>query len=143
MKAGIQESESQQVVDKKRRRKIVTVPCCVLSHCEFVILCFFQLLFLKALDSRAAAQQDAVVAAQTKVSIFFSRQHLLSHFQNELHWQRVTNCAASDCREGPYGNIARSSRKELSGFPHFCKFLCDFIYIYMYVKCVGMYGSRI
>ncbi len=70
MKAGIQDSESQQVHDKKRRRKIVIVPCCVLSHCEFVIVCFFQLLFLKALDSRAAAQQDAVVAAQTKVAIF-------------------------------------------------------------------------
>jgi hypothetical protein len=74
MKAGIQESESQQVqcafTRKKEENNSLTAPCCVHSRCQFVVKCFFQLLFLKALDSRAAAQQDVVVAAQTKVAIF-------------------------------------------------------------------------
>jgi len=64
-----------------------------------------QLLFLKALDARAAAQQEAVVAAQTKVA---------RTTPHPIHVSlSVTRHAASDCRKGAYGSFARADGRAL------------------------------
>jgi negative regulator of replication initiation len=92
LKAGIDSSEQQQVC----LRDSVALYQSIASHYSFVFsssltLCDNQLHFLKALDARAAAQQDAVVAAQTKVPAITRKTFRFSlyKFRNKLCSKRL------------------------------------------------------
>ena len=79
LKTGALDSEQQQVNFGARFfAHLVTMlivacfsPCFSCNFAFFAATHSCQLLFLKALDARSAAQQDAMAAAQTKVIIAF------------------------------------------------------------------------